>query len=114
MIRKHANAEIRNNTERFRYQALTARYNTFNELWTKRLRALEEGRAVGLHGSRRRDDAAADRARRALRRGRSGGRAPPAPGGPSTVDAGRDTDGGARALRPVPGGAQPGAARAAP
>jgi hypothetical protein len=52
MIRKHANAEIRNNTERFRYQNLTARYNTLNELWTKRLRALEEGRPMGLHGSK--------------------------------------------------------------
>ena len=51
-IRKHANAEIRNNTERFRYQNLTARYNTLNELWTKRLRALEEGRPMGLHGSK--------------------------------------------------------------
>jgi hypothetical protein len=52
MIRRHANAEIRNNTERFRYQNLTARYNTLNELWTKRLRALEEGRPMGLHGSK--------------------------------------------------------------
>jgi hypothetical protein len=50
LIRKHAYAELRNNTERFRYQALTARYNTFNELWTKRLRANEEGRVLGLHG----------------------------------------------------------------
>ena len=52
MIRKHANAEIRNNAERFRYQNLTARYNTINELWSKRLRALEEGRPMGLHGPR--------------------------------------------------------------
>jgi hypothetical protein len=52
MVRKHANAEIRNNTERFRYQNLTARYNTMNELWMKRLRALEEGRPMGLHGSK--------------------------------------------------------------
>ena len=50
LIRRHANAEIRNNTERFRYQNLTARYNTFNEMWGKRLRALEEGRVMGLHG----------------------------------------------------------------
>lgn len=50
MVRKHANAEIRNNAERFRYQNLTARYNTLNELWMKRLRALEEGRPMGLHG----------------------------------------------------------------
>ena len=52
MVRRHANAEIRNNAERFRYQNLTARYNTMNELWQKRLRALEEGRPLGLHGVR--------------------------------------------------------------
>ena len=51
-MRKHANAEIRNNAERFRYQNLTARYNTLNELWTKKLRAMEEGRPMGLHGSK--------------------------------------------------------------
>ena len=50
LIRMHANAEIRNNTERFRYQNLTARYNTFNEMWGKRLRAMEEGRIMGVHG----------------------------------------------------------------
>ena len=52
LIRRHINAEIRNNTERFRYQNLTARYNTFNEMWSKRLRALEEGRPMGVHGAR--------------------------------------------------------------
>ena len=46
LIRAHANAEIRNNTDRFRYQNLSARYNTFNEMWGKRLRALEEGRVM--------------------------------------------------------------------
>jgi hypothetical protein len=50
LIRRYAYAEIRNSAERFRYQALTARFNTFNELWNKRLRALEEGRPLGLHG----------------------------------------------------------------
>jgi hypothetical protein len=50
LIRNHVDSEIRNNTERFRYHSLTARYNTFAELWGKRLRALEEGRPVGLHG----------------------------------------------------------------
>jgi hypothetical protein len=50
IIREYAFQEIRNNTERFRYQSLTARYNTFNELWQKRLRALEEGKAFGVHG----------------------------------------------------------------
>jgi hypothetical protein len=52
MVRKHANAEIRNNAERFRYHNLTARYNTMNELWMKKLRAMEEGRPMGLHGSK--------------------------------------------------------------
>ncbi len=50
LIRRYAAGEIRNSTERFRYQTLTARYNTFSELWNKRLRALEEGRPMGLHG----------------------------------------------------------------
>lgn len=50
LIRRHAGSEMRNSTERFRYQTLTARYNTFNELWNKRLRALEEGRPLGYHG----------------------------------------------------------------
>jgi len=50
MLRKYDVGEIRNNTDRFRLMNLTARYNTFNELWSKRLRAIEEGRPVGLHG----------------------------------------------------------------
>jgi hypothetical protein len=50
MIRKYSNADIRNNTERFRFQNLATRYQTFAELWAKRLRAMEEGRPVGLHG----------------------------------------------------------------
>jgi hypothetical protein len=50
LIRRYAYAEIRNNTDRFRYQTLVARYNTFNELWNKRVRAMEEGRPLGLHG----------------------------------------------------------------
>jgi hypothetical protein len=50
LIRRYSNAEIRSNTDRFRFQTLTARYQTFAELWAKRLRAMEEGRPVGLHG----------------------------------------------------------------
>ena len=50
LIRRYSNAEIRNNTDRFRFQNLTSRYQTFAELWAKRLRALEEGRPMGLHG----------------------------------------------------------------
>ncbi len=49
VIRRYAYAEIRNNAERFRYQSLVSRYNTFSELWSKRLRAREEGRVAGLH-----------------------------------------------------------------
>jgi hypothetical protein len=52
LIRRYAYAEIRNNTDRFRYQTLTARYNTFSELWSKRLRATEEGRPAA-HGPHR-------------------------------------------------------------
>jgi len=52
IIRRYAGEEFRNNGERFRYQTLTARYNTFNELWSKKLRAREEGRVVGIHGAR--------------------------------------------------------------
>ena len=44
LIRRHAGQEIRAAVLRFRYQSLTARYNTYNELWQKRLRAIEEGR----------------------------------------------------------------------
>jgi hypothetical protein len=44
MIRDYVGAEIRNSATRFRYQSLSARYSTYNELWQKRLRAIEEGR----------------------------------------------------------------------
>ena len=50
MIRRYSNAEIRSNTDRFRFQNLASRYQSFAELWAKRLRAMEEGRPVGLHG----------------------------------------------------------------
>ena len=49
-IKKFAYGDIRNPTDRFRYQTLTARYNTFAELWNKRLRAIEEGKPFGVHG----------------------------------------------------------------
>lgn len=52
LVRKYGNSEIRNNAERFRYQTLTARFATFNELWQKRLRAREEGKVFGMHGLR--------------------------------------------------------------
>jgi hypothetical protein len=44
LVRKYIGVEIRNNVERFRYQSLTARYNTLSDLWSRRLRAIEEGR----------------------------------------------------------------------
>jgi len=50
LIRQHAFSEIRNNADRFRYQSLTSRFNSLNELWKKRLRAREEGKAFGVHG----------------------------------------------------------------
>ena len=52
LIKRYAYTDIRNNSERFKYQSLTARYNTFNELWNKRLRALEEGRPLAGHAGR--------------------------------------------------------------
>jgi hypothetical protein len=52
LVKRYANAEIRNSGERFRLQTLTARYTTFNELWQKRLRAREEGKVFGMHGLR--------------------------------------------------------------
>jgi hypothetical protein len=49
LFKGYSNAELRG-AERFRYQTLTARYHTFNELWNKRMRAVEEGVPLGLHG----------------------------------------------------------------
>jgi hypothetical protein len=50
LLRRHANAEIKNATDRFRYQSLSAKYTTLSELWAKRLRLKEEGKAFGVHG----------------------------------------------------------------
>jgi hypothetical protein len=52
LVKRHANVEIRNNADRFRYQSLSARFTTFNELWQKRLRVREEGKVFGMHGLR--------------------------------------------------------------
>ena len=52
LMRRNANIEIKNATERFRYQNLTSKYNTLSELWAKRLRAKEEGKPFGMHGLR--------------------------------------------------------------
>ena len=72
LIRRHANAEIRNNTERFRYQNITARYNTFNEMWSKKLRAMEEGRVMGMHGQHAQAPPPAPRAERPAARTAAG------------------------------------------
>jgi hypothetical protein len=52
LVRRYANTEIRNNGDRFRYQSLSARFTSFNELWQKRLRLREEGKVFGMHGLR--------------------------------------------------------------
>ncbi len=46
LIRRYIGIEIRNNVERFRFQSLTAKYNTLSDLWNRKLRAIEEGRHV--------------------------------------------------------------------
>ena len=44
LIRRYVGMEIRNNIERFRFQSLTAKYNTLSDMWNRKLRAIEEGR----------------------------------------------------------------------
>ena len=46
LVRQYVGVEIRNNVERFRFQSLTARYNTLSDLWNRKLRAIEEGRPL--------------------------------------------------------------------
>ena len=43
-LRKLGNAEMEKAAERFRLQTLQSRYNSFAELWDKRMQAREEGR----------------------------------------------------------------------
>jgi hypothetical protein len=52
MVRQfgYGESQSSNPTERFRAQTQVARFNTFNELWNKKLRALEEGKPLGVHG----------------------------------------------------------------
>jgi hypothetical protein len=90
LIKKYANSEIRNNGERFRYQSLSARYTTFNELWQKKLRAREEGKAFGVHGLRAEQLPPPAPAPPAP--SRAGARHAPAAGEIRVVDASRDTD----------------------
>ena len=46
LIRRYIGVEIRNNIERFRFQSLTAKYNTLSDMWNRKLRAIEEGRPM--------------------------------------------------------------------
>src|SRR6185503_1202207 len=46
LIRRYVGVEIRNNVERFRFQSLTAKYNTLSDMWNRKLRAIEEGRPM--------------------------------------------------------------------
>ena len=46
LVRRYVGVEIRNNIERFRFQTLTAKYNTLSDLWNRKLRAIEEGRPL--------------------------------------------------------------------
>ena len=46
LIRRYVGVEIRNNVERFRFQSLTAKYNTLSDMWSRRLRAIEEGKPL--------------------------------------------------------------------
>lgn len=46
LIRRYIGMEIRNNTDRFRFQSLTAKYNTLSDMWNRKLRAIEEGRPL--------------------------------------------------------------------
>jgi len=46
LVRRYVGLEIRNNVERFRFQSLTAKYNTLSDMWNRKLRAIEEGKPL--------------------------------------------------------------------
>ena len=46
LVRRYVGVEIRNNVERFRFQSLTAKYNTLSDMWNRKLRAIEEGKPL--------------------------------------------------------------------
>ena len=46
LVRRYVGIEIRNNVERFRFQSLTAKYNTLSDMWNRKLRAIEDGRPL--------------------------------------------------------------------
>ena len=91
LFRRMAGAETRNNAERFRLQTVQATYATFTELWSKRLRALEEGQVYGLHGRALRQHAVAMPPPPPL----PAASAPPAPPRPAAAAAVRIRDAGA-------------------
>jgi hypothetical protein len=62
LIRRYLGVEIRNNVERFRFQSLTARYNTLSDLWNRKLRAIEEGRPLSSSQLKQVREAEADTA----------------------------------------------------
>jgi hypothetical protein len=45
-VRKFASVQTLNNAQRFRYNALAARFNVYSELWNKQMRLKEEGKAA--------------------------------------------------------------------
>ena len=47
IIRAYGGRAIQNPAVRFRYTNLVARYNTFRRVWDRRVREMEEGRAIG-------------------------------------------------------------------
>jgi hypothetical protein len=46
LIRKYTHATFRKSSQRFYFNSLVSRFNTFSELWAKCLRLREEGRAT--------------------------------------------------------------------
>lgn len=46
IIRRYANTPISKLEQRFHFNSLVSRFNTFSELWSKHLRAKEEGRPL--------------------------------------------------------------------
>ena len=75
LIRRYVGVEIRNNIERFRFQSLTARYNTLSDMWNRRLRAIEEGRSSVAAPLQQRREAAEALARAARPAGNAPARA---------------------------------------
>jgi hypothetical protein len=60
LIKRYDRAHIQNFGDRFRFQSLQARFNTFVDLWDRGLRAREEGRAGPFSARRAEKPAPAD------------------------------------------------------